>query len=127
MQKEKLRSVRKRKGYTQQQIADVLATDVSNYCRKESGDVKIIHEEWSKIADFLDVPLEEIYQEEEATTIINNNNSTFSGAGASGGGQNTNTFNNEMSIELMKNLQEYITLLKEKISQLEEKENNPEK
>jgi len=126
MQKEKLRSVRKRKGYTQQQIADVLATDVSNYCRKESGDVKIIHEEWAKIADFLDVPLEEIYQEEEATTIINNNNSTITSA-AFGGAANINTFNNEMSIEMIKNLQEYITLLKEKISHLEEKGNNPEK
>ncbi|UZT98627.1 helix-turn-helix transcriptional regulator [Chryseobacterium fluminis] len=127
MQKEKLRSVRKRKGYTQQQIADVLATDVSNYCRKESGDVKIIHEEWAKIADFLNVPLEEIYEEEGALTVINNNNSTFNdspGSGASAGGQNTNTFNNEMSIEMIKNLQEYITLLKEKISHLEEKEKN---
>jgi len=127
MQKEKLRSVRKRKGYTQQQIADVLATDVSNYCRKESGDVKIIHEEWSKIADFLDVPLEEIYQEEEATTIINNTNSTFNDSPGAASAQNTNIFNNEMSIEMIKNLQEYIALLKEKISQLEEKENNPEK
>ncbi len=127
MQKEKLRSVRKRKGYTQQQIADVLATDVSNYCRKESGDVKIIHEEWAKIADFLNVPLEEIYQEEEATTIINNNNSTFNDSPGAASAQNTNIFNNEMSIEMIKNLQEYISLLKEKISHLEEKGNNPEK
>ncbi|WP_418124029.1 hypothetical protein ACNFU2_05280 [Chryseobacterium sp. PTM-20240506] len=36
MQKEKL--LRKKKGYTQQQIADVIATDVSNYCRKEGGE-----------------------------------------------------------------------------------------
>ena len=31
MQKEKLRVIRKKKGYTQQQIADIIATDVSNY------------------------------------------------------------------------------------------------
>lgn len=122
MQKEKLRTVRKRKGYTQQQIADILATDVSNYSRKESGDVRIIQREWDKIAAFLEVPLEEIYEEEEATTIINNNNSTFNGAGSSGGG-NINTFNNELSISLIKSLQEYISLLKEEISRLNEKQN----
>lgn len=65
MQKVKLREVRKRKGYTQQQIADIIPTDVSNYSRKESGDVRIIHEEWSKIASFLDVPVEEIYEDDE--------------------------------------------------------------
>lgn len=123
MQKEKLRTVRKRKGYTQQQIADVLATDVSNYSRKESGDVRIIQREWDKIAAFLEVPLEEIYEEEEATTIINNNNSTFNGAASGGGGGNVNTFNNELSISLIKNLQEYISLLKEEISRLNEKQN----
>lgn len=65
MVKEKLRDARKRKGYTQQQIADIIATDVSNYSRKESGDVKIIKDEWEKIARFLDVPVEEIYQEDD--------------------------------------------------------------
>lgn len=50
MQKEKLRNVRKRKGITQQQVADIIATDVSNYSRKESGDVAIRKEEWEKIA-----------------------------------------------------------------------------
>ncbi|SHL92344.1 hypothetical protein SAMN05444360_1063 [Chryseobacterium carnipullorum] len=52
MQKEKLRTVRKRKGYTQQQIADILATDVSNYSWKESDDVKITHRELDKISTF---------------------------------------------------------------------------
>lgn len=127
MQKEKLRTVRKRKGYTPQQIADVIATDVSNYSRKEGGDVKIIHEEWDKIAKFLDVPVDEIYEEEECTTIINNNNSTFSGAGSSGGGGYINTFNNELSISLIKNLQEYIVMLKEEISRLSDKRNNSKK
>ncbi|MEJ5105487.1 helix-turn-helix transcriptional regulator [Chryseobacterium sp. MYb328] len=63
MKKEKLRLIRKQKGYTQQQIADFIATDVSNYSRKESGIIKIFRDEWEKIARFLDVPLEDIYQE----------------------------------------------------------------
>jgi transcriptional regulator with XRE-family HTH domain len=53
MQKEKLRVIRKQKGYTQQQVADFIATDVSNYSRKESGDVKIVKDEWDKLARFL--------------------------------------------------------------------------
>lgn len=125
MQKEKLRTVRKRKGYTQQQIADIIATDVSNYSRKESGEVKIVQREWDKIAGFLDVPVEEIYEEEEVTTIINNNNSTFNDS--PGAGSNINTFNNELSISLIKNLQEYIVLLKEEISRLSEKQNSCKK
>lgn len=116
MQKEKLRVLRKKKGYTQQQIADVIATDVSNYCRKEGGDVKIIHEEWDKIANFLEVPVEEIYEEDEATVIINNSNATFNDSPASG--SNIHTFNNELSIEIIKNLQEYIGLLREEVKKL---------
>ncbi|ASW73772.1 hypothetical protein IQ37_06570 [Chryseobacterium piperi] len=63
MRKEKLRLLRTQKGYTQQQIVDVIATDVSNYSRKENGDVKITHEEWEKIARLLEVPVAEIYEE----------------------------------------------------------------
>ncbi|MDR6462864.1 helix-turn-helix domain-containing protein [Chryseobacterium sediminis] len=78
MQKEKLRNVRKRKGITQQQIADIIATDVSNYSRKESGDVAIRKEEWEKIARYLEVPVEEIYEEEDAKQINNFENNTNS-------------------------------------------------
>ncbi|WP_343642329.1 helix-turn-helix transcriptional regulator [Chryseobacterium sp.] len=53
MKKNKLITTRKNKGYTQQHIANIIATDVSNYSRKESGDVRIYPEEWNKIAQFL--------------------------------------------------------------------------
>ncbi|MDR6372244.1 transcriptional regulator with XRE-family HTH domain [Chryseobacterium bernardetii] len=78
MQKEKLRNVRKRKGFTQQQVAEYIATDVSNYSRKESGDVKIFNDEWEKIARFLEVPVEEIFEEEEAKQINHFENNTNS-------------------------------------------------
>ncbi|WP_312509094.1 helix-turn-helix transcriptional regulator [Chryseobacterium culicis] len=78
MQKEKLRNTRKRKGFTQQQVADYIATDVSNYSRKESGDVAIRKEEWEKIARFLEVPVEEIYEEEDGKQINNFENNTNS-------------------------------------------------
>ncbi|RQO40919.1 transcriptional regulator [Chryseobacterium sp. KBW03] len=127
MQKEKLRTVRKSKGYTQQQLADVIPTDVSNYSRKESGAVSITQTEWTKLAHFLDVPVEEIYEEEDAKIIIENpvfNDSPGSSVNANNNGDNSNVTNisNELSIEIIKNLQEYISLLKEEINELKNKQ-----
>ncbi|MCJ7933270.1 MAG: helix-turn-helix transcriptional regulator [Chryseobacterium sp.] len=123
MQKEKLRVIRKQKGYTQQQIADIISTDVSNYSRKESGDVKIIQEEWDKIARFLDVPVEEIYEEEEAKIIINNEHPVFNDRSA-------NAINNQYNYDnipgsIIENLQGYITVLKEENERLKEELKNP--
>lgn len=70
MRKEKLRTQRIKRGYTQQQIADIIATDASNYSRKETGDVKIIAREWEKIAKFLNVSVQEIYEEDGVVDII---------------------------------------------------------
>ncbi|MEJ5104123.1 MULTISPECIES: helix-turn-helix transcriptional regulator [Chryseobacterium] len=117
MQKEKLRTVRKRKGYTQQQVADAIATDVSNYSRKESGAVKIIQAEWDKLAKFLEVPVEEIYEEDEVN--INIDHPVFNDQAQGNMGNNINaTINNELSIEIIKSLQEYISLLKEEVARL---------
>lgn len=91
MQKEKLRSARKRKGYTQQQVADIIATDVSNYSRKESGDVKIFKDEWEKIAGFLEVSVDEIYEMEDGKVIVEN--PIFNDSPGSSGGGNVTNFN----------------------------------
>ncbi|GAB0155367.1 hypothetical protein CHRYSEOSP005_06280 [Chryseobacterium sp. Alg-005] len=116
MQKEKLRSLRKKKGYTQQQIADVIATDVSNYSRKESGDVRIIKDEWDKIARFLDVSVEEIYEDDDAKVIINNEHPVFNDNAAS----SVITQFNNFSASVIQNLQDYISLLKEENERLKE-------
>ncbi|MBB6370443.1 helix-turn-helix transcriptional regulator [Chryseobacterium shigense] len=113
MQKEKLRDVRKRKGFTQQQIADIIATDVSNYSRKESGDVSIRKEEWDKIARFLEVPLEEIYQDnnEEVSQINHFDNNT-----------NSNNIGN-VSGNYYCNVPEYLLETQRDLIQLLKKEN----
>lgn len=118
MQKEKLRTVRKMKGFTQQQMAEVIPTDVSNYSRKESGAVSITQTEWNKLAKFLEVPIEEIYEEEEAKIVIEN--PVFSDNTGVNVGNNNATANisNELSIEIIKTMQEYIGLLKEEINRL---------
>jgi len=60
--KNKLRKLRIDKGISQKQIASIIPTDVSNYNRKELGEVKITRQEWEKISLFLEVTVEEIYE-----------------------------------------------------------------
>ncbi|SDL96233.1 helix-turn-helix domain-containing protein [Chryseobacterium taihuense] len=118
MRKEKLYQARKKKGITQNQLANILSTDVSNYCRKESGDVKITKSEWEKIAKFLDVSFDDIYEEDENIKVVINadNNSN---------GENFGNYNNYYNIpnSLIENLQDYIKLLKEENRILKEKLN----
>jgi hypothetical protein len=57
-------------------MANALYMDVSTYNRKEKGQVKIRKEEWVKIADALDVSLEEIYEGEEAHFFVFRDQST---------------------------------------------------
>ncbi|MEF9478036.1 helix-turn-helix transcriptional regulator [Chryseobacterium sp. 1B4] len=124
MQKEKLRTVRKMKGFTQQQMAEIIPTDVSNYSRKESGAVSITQTEWNKLAQFLSVPVEEIYEEDEVKFIIENpvfNDSPGSSVNVNNSGDDNSNFtniSNELSIEIIKTMQEYISLLKEEIERL---------
>ncbi|MGN7863402.1 helix-turn-helix domain-containing protein [Chryseobacterium sp. 22458] len=117
MQKEKLRSVRKRKGFTQQQVADFIATDVSNYSRKESGDVAIRKEEWEKLAHFLEVPLEEIYEEEEAKQVNHFENITASSG--FGNNINGNLYCNVPEF-LLENQRDFIEHLKKENQRLQE-------
>ncbi|TZF99070.1 helix-turn-helix domain-containing protein (plasmid) [Chryseobacterium panacisoli] len=117
MQKEKLRNVRKRKGITQQQIADIIATDVSNYSRKESGDVAIRKEEWEKIARYLEVSVEEIYEEEDAKQIYNFDNITESSG--FGNNINGNLYCNVPEF-LLENQRDYIEHLKKENERLQE-------
>jgi transcriptional regulator with XRE-family HTH domain len=116
MKKSKLAVTRKEKGYTQQQVADFIPTDVSNYSRKESGDVRIAPEEWEKIARFLNVSIEEIYEEEDVKPIINNTCHDITPPFAS---RSVTDFN-EISLSIIKNLQEYIELLKDEITRLKD-------
>ncbi|HBV15029.1 helix-turn-helix transcriptional regulator [Chryseobacterium carnipullorum] len=120
MEKEKLRRVRKQKGFTQQEIADFIATDVSNYSRKESGSVKITRNEWDKIAKFLEVPVENIYEEEEISIVVNNEYNTINDQAGiyNVNGNNSNNYNIPNSV--IDNLQKYIVLLEEEIKRLKE-------
>ncbi len=112
MVKEKLRKLRIDKGISQKEIATCLPTDVSNYNRKELGEVKITKQEWEKISAFLAVPIEEIYEaDSEKKTSLKYKNPIF----------NDNSISVqyvEIMPSLVENLQQFITMLQEENAQL---------
>jgi len=76
MQKSKLIKARNRRGYSQEYMAGILNMDVSNYSRRESGQIKISAEQWQTLAQKLNVPLEDIYEADENLIFIFNDHST---------------------------------------------------
>ncbi|MDR6544186.1 transcriptional regulator with XRE-family HTH domain [Chryseobacterium rhizosphaerae] len=114
MIQEKLRNLRKQKGMSQEKMAKAISTDPSNYSRKERGEVRIHDDEWQKLADALEVPVEEI-KEEKDLRIVHNDNSTFND-------NSGNYYNQHFNIpnSIVENLQDYISLLKKEIHELKE-------
>jgi transcriptional regulator with XRE-family HTH domain len=70
MKKIKLIERRKAKGFSQSKIAEKLCMDVSNYNRREGGQVKISLREWEKLADILQEPIENIYEIDDTPSFI---------------------------------------------------------
>lgn len=78
MKKFKLSTVRSSKGFTQQKMAERLFMDVSNYSRRENGTIKISNYEWKKLAEILDVSINEIYESDDSKdNYLGNNNIYF--------------------------------------------------
>ncbi|MCU7617419.1 helix-turn-helix domain-containing protein [Chryseobacterium sp. PBS4-4] len=88
-------------------------TNIYNYSRKERGETRIHDEEWQKIANALDVPVEEI-KEEKHSGIVHNDNSTLHDRS----GSYIHNYNIPNSI--VENLQDYISILKKEIENLKE-------
>jgi len=114
MEQTKLIEVRKSKGFSQQQIADLLHIDISNYNRRESGQIKIQIDEWEKLAKILDVPLKEIYESDEKQVFICNDNASPNFLGTN------NSTNNLYTVpqSLLETQLKYITKLEEEIATL---------
>jgi len=82
MIKHKLIETRKKKGFSQEYMSNVLSMDVSCYNRKEKGQIKISNQEWQKLAEVLEIPLEDIYESDEGMIFIFNDNSSGTGNGS---------------------------------------------
>lgn len=115
MEKVKLINKRKESNISQATIAEKLCMDVSNYNRREKGQVNISSQEWEKLANILDIPVEEIYEPEENRVFICKDNSTVHYL-------NSGT-NNTYSVpeHLLETQRKYITILENKIVELEQK------
>jgi len=114
----KTQNTKKTKRDVTGKMAKILSTDTSNYSRKERGETKIQDEEWQKIADALEVPVEDI-KEEKFSGIVHNDNSTFNDHS---GNYYNQYFNTPDSI--VENLQDYIILLKKEIESLKQELKN---
>ncbi|NML70804.1 helix-turn-helix transcriptional regulator [Chryseobacterium sp. RP-3-3] len=117
MKKEKLRKIRKEKGITQQQLADLISTEVSNFSRKESGNVSITPREWQKIADYMNVSVDQIYEDdyESGGVEVENVNPQYILK------ENTllTSYKDENFYKIIiQDLQDYITYLKAEIKRL---------
>ncbi|WBV51713.1 helix-turn-helix transcriptional regulator [Chryseobacterium gambrini] len=110
MEKTKLIEARKRRNISQERMADILSMDVSNYNRREKGTAKISLSECQKIAEVLEVPFEEVYENEESLVFIFNDNSTGNGI------VNTNNYN--IPLSLWESQKKYIDKLEAEIETL---------
>jgi len=73
MIKQRLILVRKNRKLSQAYIAKALCMDTSNYNRREKGEVKISYSEWKKLANILEVSLDDILEEDTPQIFISSN------------------------------------------------------
>ena len=57
-------------------MAEALCVDVSNYNRREKGQIKISNGEWEKLSKILEIPVAEIYEQEDSMVFICKDNAT---------------------------------------------------
>jgi transcriptional regulator with XRE-family HTH domain len=70
MVKYKLIAQRKKRKFSQQDVADRLYMDQSQYSRREKGIIQISEDEWNKLAQILKTTLEDIFESEKGFVSI---------------------------------------------------------
>ena len=112
MEKIKLIEARKHKNYSQEYIAKKLNINESNYSRREKGLTKITLEEWIKLAQILEIAMEDIYEPDENPIFICNNHAPG----------NYGNNNNIISVpeSIIETYQKYIQKLEEENKTLKE-------
>ena len=118
MTKEKLKTTRIEKGFSQQDVAKYLNTNQTDYSRKENGSISFTDEEWERIARLFEVELEDIYEEDATKSIVNNDKPIFN--------DNSGFYNqySDTSDKVIQHLHDYIKLLKTENKELRTKLNS---
>ena len=109
----KIKNIRELKNFTQEYMADKLEISQAAYSKLEKGDLKISQDKLNKIAEILDVNLEDI-KDFDNKRLLNSYNSIK--------GNNSNiTYSNQDLILIRKLYEDKINLL-EKLVQKQEEE-----
>lgn len=113
MVKNKLIAVRIEKGFSQKEMADRLYMDQSQYSRRENGNIRISEDEWEKLSQILDVPVEDIFESEDRNVFIFKDNAVG----------NYNGTNSIYSIpeHILETQRKYIQKLEEEIVELKKR------
>lgn len=65
----KLKTIREKLGYKQEDIAELIGVSLPNYCKKENGTVKVSLIEAKKISTKFNMGIEEIFFDDEVSII----------------------------------------------------------
>ena len=113
----KLKSLRKQKGWSQEQVADYLCVSQSAYARMESGESNSWANHLEKISEIFEIEIAELFKQEKV--VINNNQQ-----GGVGYAETINQLSEKLieqfeerikeKDEIIKELKETISLLKSK-------------
>ena len=113
MKKQKLIDARLAKGMSQQEVADEINLNQSQYHRRENGEIPIKKKQWESIAKALGVKVEDIKDDDTFTNIYNYDNH-------SGNYSASNNYFYNIPDFVMKNQQKYIEMLENKVKDLTE-------
>ena len=116
MIKSKLIQARKDKRMTQNEVAGSIGMSQLQYQRRENGEIRISDNEWTRIAKVLDKDVDEIRENEPVSNVYNYDNH-------SGNYSASNNYFYNIPEFMMKNQQEYIGMLREKINTLQNRIN----
>ena len=112
----KIKNIRELKNFTQEYMADKLEISQAAYSKLEKGDLKMSQDKLNKIAEILDVNLEDI-KDFDNKRILNSYNSIK--------GNNSNiTYSNQDIILIRKLYEDKINLLEKLIQKQEEEIKN---
>ena len=115
----KIKNIRELKNFTQEYMADKLEISQAAYSKLEKGDLKISQDKLNKIAEILDVNLEDI-KDFDNKRILNNYNSIKE--------NNSNiTYSNQDIILIRKLYEDKINLLEKLVQKQEEEIKNLKK
>ena len=115
MTKDKLKKTRTEKGFSQQDVAKYLNINQTGNSRKENGTIPVTDDEWERLANLLEVEVDDINEDDSQKSI----NQNFEGITDSNYIGSNNVYYNVPEF-ILNSLNDYIDILKKENQQLKE-------